>query len=113
MLNVGGTGLYGRRIVHCLDQGRANPTSSTGAMARGAARWARTYDVVKTGETPAVADEVDEHDAAFTLAMNDLGASGSNRRVRYPSSSVTNRSYASGISGDAIMKSADARLQAK
>jgi len=43
-------------------------------QAREAARWDRLLDMVKTGEAPAVPDEVGEQDRVFTLAMNDLGA---------------------------------------
>lgn len=43
-------------------------------QARGAARWNRLIDVIRTGEVPIVPDEVGEQDQVFTLAMNDLGA---------------------------------------
>ncbi len=45
-------------------------------QARGAARWDRLQDLVKTGEPPAVSGEVGEQDPVFTMAMNDLGAQG-------------------------------------
>lgn len=45
-------------------------------QARGAARWERLLELVRTGRTPTLPDEVDEQDPVFTLAMNDLGMHG-------------------------------------
>jgi SAM-dependent methyltransferase len=45
-------------------------------QASGAARWDRLMELITTGETPAVSDELGEQDPVFTLAMDDLGAQG-------------------------------------
>lgn len=57
---VEGRPLYVGHILEVLD--------------REAARWNQLYDLLKIGVAPTVANDVDERDPVFTLAMNDLGA---------------------------------------